>query len=248
VNARDAMPKGGTITIRASNAPDTSVGALRGDFVAIAVEDTGSGMPPEVLERVFEPFFTTKGIGAGSGLGLPQVHGFATQSGGTVQIDSEVGRGTTITLLLPRSLETPQRNERHLIDYHVGESTTPQAGNVLLVEDDEEVAALVQEMLAQLGYRVTRAASASAALGALANGREVDLVFSDIMMPGDMNGVDLAREVRLRRPDLPVLLTSGYAEAARRDAEAEGVRILPKPYRVDELQAALNRAVAEQGV
>jgi CheY-like chemotaxis protein len=103
-------------------------------------------------------------------------------------------------------------------------------------------------MLAQLGYRVTRAASASAALGALANGREVDLVFSDIMMPGDMNGVDLAREVRLRRPGLPVLLTSGYAEAARRDAEAQGVRILPKPYRVDELQAALNRAVAEQGV
>jgi signal transduction histidine kinase/CheY-like chemotaxis protein len=247
VNARDAMAKGGTITIRATNAPAIAIGELRGDFVAIAVEDTGSGMPPEVLERVFEPFFTTKGIGAGSGLGLPQVHGFATQSGGTVQIESEVGRGTTITLLLPRSMEAPQRNERQLIDFHVGESTPPQAGSVLLVEDDEEVAALVQEMLSQLGYRVTRAASASAALGALANGREVDLVFSDIMMPGDMNGVDLAREVRLRRPDLPVLLTSGYAEAARRDAEAEGVRILPKPYRVDELQAALNRAVAEQG-
>jgi len=248
VNARDAMPKGGTITIRARNAPDVAIGELRGDFVAIAVEDTGSGMPPGVLERVFEPFFTTKGVGAGSGLGLPQVHGFATQSGGTVQIETEVGQGTTITLFLPRSFEAPQRGERQLIDFQAERRPRRQSGSVLLVEDDEEVAALVQEMLAQLGYAVTRAASASAALGALANGRQVDVVFSDIMMPGDMNGVDLAREVRLRRPELPILLTSGYAEAARREAEAEGVRILPKPYRVDELQAALSRAVAEQNM
>jgi CheY-like chemotaxis protein len=165
-----------------------------------------------------------------------------------VQVETEVGQGTTITLFLPRSFEAPQRSDRQLIDFHPERRARTQVGSVLLVEDDEEVAALVQEMLAQLGYRVTRAASASAALGALANGREVDVIFSDIMMPGDMNGVDLAREVRLRRPELPILLTSGYAEAARRDAEVEGVRILPKPYRVDELQAALSRAVAEQRV
>jgi signal transduction histidine kinase/CheY-like chemotaxis protein len=239
VNARDAMPNGGTITVRAENDPGSKVDNLTGDYVRLSVTDTGTGMTPEVQARVFEPFFTTKDIGKGSGLGLAQVHGFATQSNGSVEIDSEVGRGTSISLFLPRTEKQPAADQHHLIDLHVERRHPGAAGCVLLVEDDDEVAKLVAEMLYQLGYEVTRAASAAAALGALANGRHVDLVFSDVMMPGGMNGVDLAREIQARRRGLPVLLTSGYAEAARRDADAEGIRILPKPYRLDELAAAL---------
>lgn len=246
VNARDAMPNGGTITVRAENAPGLSDGDLQGDFVRLSLADTGMGMSPDVKERVFEPFFTTKGIGRGSGLGLAQVHGFAKQSGGMVQIDSEIDKGTTITLLLPRSSGAPKSDEHHLADLHTEREAQASAGYVLLVEDDDEVAELVSEMLDHLGYHVTRASSAVAALGALANGRRVDLVFSDIMMPGEMNGVDLAREVRRRRNGLPVLLTSGYAEAARPSAEAEGVKILPKPYRIDDLAAALQQAAGSR--
>ena len=243
VNARDAMPNGGTIEIRAENVPACADDGLLGDYVRIAVIDEGVGMSNEVKTHLFEPFYTTKDVGRGSGLGLAQVHGFAQQSGGAVRIDSEVGRGTTVALLLPRSYEAPRPREHSLADLHV-EATRPiRAGSVLLVEDDDEVAALVSEMLEQLGYEVTRAASGAAALGALANGRTVDLVFSDIMMPGGMNGVDLVREIRSRRGDLPVLLTSGYAEAARDRAAAEGVKVLPKPYRIDELAAALRSAM-----
>ena len=239
VNARDAMPNGGTITVRAENVPALKDDDLDGDYVRLAIADTGVGMPPEVQARVFDPFYTTKDIGKGSGLGLAQVHGFATQSHGAVRIDSEVGRGTIITLYLPRSERMPSADRHHLVDLHVEREKNRTAGSVLLVEDDDEVAALVSEMLDELGYQVIRAGSAVAALGALANGRKVDIVFSDIMMPGGMNGVELAREIRARRGDLPVLLTSGYSEAARRDAEADGVLILPKPYRMEELSAAL---------
>ncbi|MCJ2049200.1 ATP-binding protein [Methylobacterium sp. J-070] len=242
VNARDAMPDGGTIVVRGENAParsDDGSGDRVGDSVRLSVIDTGTGMPPEVKERVFEPFFTTKDIGKGSGLGLPQVYGFATQSGGTVRIESAVGRGTRVILILPRSNRTPAAEQSHLIDLHLDRPKTGSIGNVLLVEDDDEVAALVNEMLAHLGYEVIRVASAQAALGALANGRRIDIVLSDIMMPGGMNGIDLARELRRRRAALPVLLTSGYAEAAKREADAEGVGILPKPYQLGELAVAL---------
>jgi signal transduction histidine kinase/CheY-like chemotaxis protein len=238
VNARDAMPNGGTIAVRAENCSDPGEGLI-GDYVRLAVADTGIGMTPEVRAHVFEPFFTTKDIGKGSGLGLAQVHGFASQSGGAVNIDSEVGRGTTVVLYLPRSHLNPEPDRHHPIDLHVEPKPARRAGAVLLVEDDEEVAALVSEMLNQLGYEVIRATSATSALGALANGRAVDVVFSDIMMPGGMNCVELAREIRRRRHDLPVLLTSGYAEAAKLAAEAQGVKILPKPFRLPELSAAL---------
>jgi CheY-like chemotaxis protein len=238
VNARDAMPSGGTITIRADNRPAFNQEGLHGDYVRLAIADTGTGMPPEVLAHVFEPFYTTKEVGKGSGLGLAQVHGFAKQSGGGVRIRSEVGRGSTIELYLPRSdkvaREAPQSAEAQ-----IPRADRRRSGCVLVVEDDDEVAKLTTEMLEQIGFDVLRTASAAAALGALANGRPIDLVFSDIMMPGGMNGVELAKEIRKRRFGLPVLLTSGYAEAARREAEAEGVRILPKPYRLSELSAAL---------
>ena len=245
VNARDAMPNGGTIIVRGENLPDLNDGEIAGDYVRLSVVDTGVGMPPEIITRVFEPFFTTKDIGKGSGLGLAQVHGFATQSRGTVRIQSEVGRGTSIQLYLPRSFDVPS-GERHLIDLTMIRPRKSNQGQVLLVEDDNEVAALVSEMLGQLGYDVTRASSAAAALGALADGRPIDLIFSDIMMPGGMNGVELAREIRTRRSDIPILLTSGYAEASVHEAEAAGIEILPKPYHIDELAAAL--AAAKSGL
>jgi CheY-like chemotaxis protein len=241
VNARDAMPNGGTIVVRGENLPDLKEGEIAGDYVRLSVIDTGVGMPPDILSRVFEPFFTTKDVGKGSGLGLAQVHGFATQSRGTVRIQSEVGRGTSMELYLPRSFDVPS-GERHLIDITRVRPKKSNQGQILLVEDDDEVAALVSEMLGQLGYDVTRAASAAAALGALADGRSVDVVFSDIMKPGGMNGVELAHEIKKRRSDIPILLTSGYAEASVREAESAGIEILPKPYHIDDLAAALSAA------
>jgi CheY-like chemotaxis protein len=243
VNARDAMPHGGTMTIAAQNWTGEPANLPLADYVSLTVTDTGTGMSPDVMARVFDPFYTTKDIGRGSGLGLAQVHGFATQSGGGVQVQSEVGQGTSVTLYLPRTHKAAPEDRRQLVRERVP-PPKPLSGSVLLVEDDDEVAELVSQMLDQLGYHVTRAATASAALGALANGRKVDIVFSDIMMPGGMSGLDLAREIRSRRGDLPVLLTSGVAEAAARQAEAQGVRILPKPYRLEELSAALARTVA----
>jgi signal transduction histidine kinase/ActR/RegA family two-component response regulator len=246
VNARDAMPNGGTIVVRGENLPDLNDEQITGDFVRLSVVDTGIGMGPEILSRVFEPFFTTKEVGKGSGLGLAQVHGFATQSRGTVRIRSEVGRGTSIELYLPRSHNVPSR-ELHLVDLNMVRPTRSAHGRILLVEDDDEVAALVSEMLVELGYEVTRTASGAAALGALADGRTVDLVFSDIMMPGGMNGVELAREIRRRRSDIPVLLTSGYSEAAVHEAELAGIQILSKPYHIEELAAALSAMTSEPG-
>jgi signal transduction histidine kinase len=242
VNARDAMPKGGVITIRAENHPNMAEDDLKGDFVRLAVVDTGTGMPPEIVSRVFEPFFTTKDIGKGSGMGLAQVYGFTRQSGGAVRMESAVGQGTTVALFLPRSEEAAETVRPTVAPVRT-DAQRSSVSHVLLVEDDDEVAALVTEMLMQLSMVSTRASSAAAALGALANDREVDLVFSDVMMPGGMNGVELAREIKRRRPGLPIILTTAYAEAVRRDAEAEGVALLPKPYRLDDLDTAIRTAL-----
>ncbi|WP_428395565.1 ATP-binding protein [Lichenicoccus sp.] len=244
VNARDAMPDGGTIVIAGSNVPALNDAGLRGDFVRLSVIDTGTGMPPDVVARVFEPFFTTKDIGKGSGLGLAQTHGFAQASGGAVRVDSAPGAGTTIALLLPRTTELPAAWAPHS-PAPLADTAPGSAGQVLLVEDDEEVAALSIEMIEQLGFGVTRVAGANAALGALADERAIDLVFSDVMMPGTMNGLALAREIGRRRPDLPVLLTSGYAEAARRDAQ--GLTVLAKPFRLEALAAAFAKALGSAG-
>ena len=240
VNARDAMPNGGDITISACNVRDAEARDERGDFVRLSVADTGSGMSDEILAHVFEPFFTTKEVGKGSGLGLPQVYGFAEQSGGSVRIESKVDEGTTVTLMLPRT-DRPAVAVEPIID--VGQDRPKASGSVLLVEDDEEVSTLVCEMLVELGYDVTRASSAEGALGALADARLVDIVFSDIMMPGPMNGLDLARETRRRRPGLPVLLTSGYADAAMREAAREDIRVLTKPYDIEALAEALSEVL-----
>lgn len=246
INSRDAMPDGGRIIIETANQWLDAEAALAndlpaGEYLSLTVTDTGTGMAPGVIAKAFDPFFTTKEIGKGSGLGLAQVYGFARQSGGTVWIESECGRGTSVIMLLPRSARVPEQpaeDERAADD-----AADPSLGSVLLVDDDEEVAALVGEMLEHLGYRVSHADSATAALNALANGCKVDVVFSDVMMPGGMNGVELAREIRVRALGVPVLLTSGYAEAAQQSAAAEGVHVLAKPYRLEDLAASLHDAI-----
>jgi CheY-like chemotaxis protein len=200
-------------------------------------------MSDDVLAHIFEPFFTTKEVGKGSGLGLPQVYGFAQQSGGAVKVDTTLGRGTKISLLLPRT-ELPASQLAPTPEPDSTARRRALRGSVLLVEDDDEVASLVAEMLGELGYRVTRAASAQAALGALADDRALDLVFSDVLMPGTMNGMDLAREIRRRRPHMPVLLTSGYSGAAFKEAAAENINVLRKPYEIHALDAALRAALA----
>ncbi len=242
-NARDAMPKGGEIVISAHNIEDWREGDIIGDFVRVEVRDTGTGMSESVRARVFEPFFTTKEIGKGSGLGLAQAYGFARQSGGSVRIESKLGAGTSVILMLPRSTKAVSEATRPALDTGPVRLPGRFSGCVLLVEDDDEVASLVTEMLRQIGFDVTRAASAAGGLGALANGRKIDIVFSDIMMPGEMNGVDLAREILNRRPDLPVLLTSGFAEASRRAVEDVGVHVLPKPYRLEDLECAIRETM-----
>jgi signal transduction histidine kinase/ActR/RegA family two-component response regulator len=254
-NARDAMPNGGTITVLGENlpgwqGPEGRSEAQRRDFVRLSVSDTGTGMTPEVRARVFEPFFTTKEIGKGSGLGLAQAYGFAEGSGGLVEIESEVGRGTKVAIMLPRCLtpvaaakQQPGQDTRAPTTNAEGARDGETGHHILLVEDDEEVASLVTEMLCQLGHQVLRTASASGALSALANAGRIDLVFSDIMMAGEIDGLGLARELKRRRPHLPVLLTSGYAEATRLSIEADGFQVLAKPYRLEQLKAAITRAL-----
>ncbi|MGI4952949.1 MAG: ATP-binding protein [Janthinobacterium lividum] len=244
VNARDAMPDGGTLSITA--APVTLDGSaaaeqLAGDFVALAVTDTGTGMDAVTQARVFEPFFTTKEVGKGTGLGLAQVYGFIKQSGGLVRLRSAPGQGTTVSLLLPvshRAAATPAAPAAPRAAAGARASAA-----VLVVEDDEDVAALVIDMLAQLGHRPTLVTTAAAALGALADGRAVDLMFTDVLMPGGMDGLALAQEARRRRPGLPVLLTTGYTGAGALEAPAD-LPLLRKPYRLDELAAMLDRVLA----
>ncbi|HET8611616.1 MAG TPA: ATP-binding protein [Sphingomonas sp.] len=238
VNARDAMPDGGAIRIAAANRPGDEEGGA--DMVGLAVSDTGVGLAPELIEKVFEPFFTTKGVGKGTGLGLSQVYGFARSSGGSVTIESEAGEGATVTLLLPRSLAEPPRTA--VPEPVCGAGKTPRRCRVLMAEDDDHVADFVGEMLHELGYEYLRAASAAEALAAIERGERFDLLLSDMVMPGDMGGLDLARELRRRRPDMPILLMTGYSTAAAAAGE-EGIRLLAKPYTLESLAAALAEAL-----
>jgi len=236
INARDAMPDGGSIIIEGRNEPSGKPDGA-GDMVRLSIRDTGVGVAPEVLSRLFEPFFTTKPVGKGTGLGLSQVYGFARSSGGEAGIESVLGQGATIWMRIPRSTKAvvqeiapvPQRK------------TDAQARRILMVEDDDSVAHLVEEMLRELGYEVVRAGDASSALGKLNQDAVFDLVFSDMVMPGDVGGLDLAREISRSRPDLPIILTTGYSAAAAA-ASGEGRRVLIKPYRIERLAAELDAA------
>jgi two-component system NtrC family sensor kinase len=241
VNAKDAMPGGGTLSIRAKPVTlkgDATEEGLSGEFVAIRVTDTGHGIPPDVMARVFEPFFTTKEVGKGTGLGLSQVYGFAKQSGGTVTVTSAEGRGTAITIYLPRSHETPQIPSTQMVT----EGPVEPAGTVLLVEDNADVAEVGAGFFSQLGYRVRSVVNAQAALAALRLDSDVDLVFSDILMPGSMNGLDLAREIATRFPAIPVLLTTGYSASAQ-EAVAQGVVVQQKPYDLESLKRNIREAI-----
>ena len=241
VNAKDAMPNGGSLSIRAKPVTlrgETSEEGLSGEFVAIRVSDNGHGIPADALARVFEPFFTTKEVGKGTGLGLSQVYGFAKQSGGTATISSAEARGTAVTIFLPRSHEAPQAAPEE------APKQTPieLIGTVLLVEDNDDVAEVGAALLRQLGYRVRSVPNAQAAIAALRLDPDVNLVFSDILMPGGMNGFGLAQEIGVRFPGIPVLLTTGYSASAQ-DAVRRGVIVLQKPYDIDSLRRHIREAV-----
>jgi two-component system, NtrC family, sensor kinase len=239
-NARDAMPSGGTLTIAAKPVVlrgKASEEGLSGEFVAIRISDSGTGIPPDVLPRVFEPFFTTKDVGKGTGLGLSQVYGFTKQSGGAASIVSSARRGTAVTLFLPQTWEKPAQAREQT----AAVASRRTAGTALLVEDNAEVADVGRAYLEELGYRVKLAASAQAGLDLLEREHDFDLVFSDILMPGGMNGLELADAIRERFPDLAVLLTTGYSSSAQ-DAMRRGFEVLQKPYDLAALQRALHLA------
>ena len=239
-NARDAMPSGGTLTITAKPVllrGRASEEGLNGEFVAIRVADTGAGIAPDVLPRVFEPFFTTKDVGKGTGLGLSQVYGFARQSGGAATIASSARRGTAVTLFLPQTWETPAQVRQP----SAAVGATLPAGTVLLVEDNGEVAEVGKAYFEELGYTVKQAASAQAGLDLIERDGDIDVVFSDILMPGGMNGLELATAVRRRYPDIIVLLTTGYSSSAQ-DAVRQGFEVLQKPYDLAALERALRAA------
>ena len=233
INARDAMPDGGTLAIRTENIPDA-----KGDLVCVEVADTGEGMAEEVLERAYEPFFTTKPSGRGTGLGLSQIHGFAAQSGGRTELVSKPGEGTRLRLLLPRADKPLAPAQTAEADQSSGQSL-----RVLLVEDNDHVRDFAENLLADLGYGVVSAASADEAL-ALLDTEPVDIIFSDVVMP-DRSGLDLARIVAERRPGLPVVLATGYSEEVVKGA-ASDLEILSKPYGAQSLGAALGRAMSKR--
>jgi PAS domain S-box-containing protein len=232
VNARDAMPNGGRLVLEARNVPGGETSESEADFVALTIRDTGAGIPPDILPKVFEPFFTTKAVDRGTGLGLSQVYGFVQQSGGRVTIDSELGQGTAITLFLPRiEASAVDRTEAPT------EAGTASA-YVLLVEDNPQVADVAARLLDQLGHRTCCVTSADAALTLLESGERPELVFSDMVMAGELDGLDLARLVSQRWPELRVLLATGYSEAAERMPKHE-FQILAKPYGLADLNQAL---------
>jgi PAS domain S-box-containing protein len=244
VNARDAMPNGGRLMIETANAhldedyAAHNVEVTPGDYVCVSVTDSGVGMPPEVVERVFEPFFTTKDVGHGTGLGLSMVYGFVKQSRGHVKIYSEPGHGTRITLYLPRALVTERAAEKS------AESSTAHLSGretILVVEDSETVRRVAVSMLRGLGYQVREAEDGPNALAILKEPGQVDLLFTDLIMPNGMDGEELLRRAREMRPGLKALFTSGYSEhflQSRGSADA-GIPLIGKPYRTPKLAEAV---------
>lgn len=251
INARDAMDGNGNLKIDIGNADIDGTCAKthpdidQGQYVVLAVTDTGCGIPPEVVEKIFEPFFTTKEDGHGTGLGLSMVYGFAKQSGGHITIDSLVGSGTTIRIYLPRSMEQEQIVEPVGTAGLWGGTET-----ILLVEDDEDVRETAVNTLVDLGYKVLQATNAQDALTLLVGDQHIDLLFTDVVMPGKINGHQLAEEMRKNRPELPVLFTSGYVhDSIVHDGRLdEGVQLLGKPYTQSALQQKIREVLGSEGI
>ena len=243
INARDAMPEGGTLRISSRNLERSDgaiwrLGLTGGDYVELAVADSGSGMPPEVQARAFEPFFTTKHPGKGTGLGLSTIYGFVQQSGGTAAIESEAGAGTTVTLYLPRAPAADVNGARKASSCKPASDVL--AGlHVLLVEDESQVRELARSMLEEMGCKVTVSDCGDAAVAHL-EADDVSLLLTDCMMPGRLDGAGLALEARRRRPGLPVLFTSGkWAGVDRIGSDTHNLAFLPKPYTVEQLKSAI---------
>ena len=250
INARDAMPSGGRLTIATSTVTigeeekDTDLGLQPGHYVRLTVSDTGCGMPANVLERAFEPFFTTKDVGKGTGLGLSMIHGFVKQSGGVIKVESEPDHGTSFHLYLPCASDgTPQAPEADASD--CDGPALGQGEVVLVVDDDRDVRHVAVMTLQELGYTVLEAENGPEALKILASEPRVDLLFTDIVMPGGMNGLELAQESLRQRPDLKVLYASGYAHgvAGGVGTTGPGAEILIKPYRDRDLARAVRVAL-----
>jgi CheY-like chemotaxis protein len=244
VNSRDAMPRGGTLTLtlkRVERDDDLVLqnrAASPGPWIVLSVKDSGVGMPKDVLDRAFEPFFTTKELGKGTGLGLSRVYGFVRQSGGFVTLASTVGIGTRLSIYLPPSPKS--LSERAVNQLRVASATRTET--ILLVEDDSAVLALVIEMLNDLGYRVITASDAHGALEIVRRGEPIDLILTDVVMPGGKTGVHLAAEARELRPGIKVLLTSGYPGEALARHEPTDIEwpMIAKPFRQPELAARLH--------
>jgi len=237
-NARDAMNRSGRLTLRTEKMTATGIDFAAGDYVVLSFSDTGAGMGPEVIERAFEPFYTTKDVGKGTGLGLSQVYGFASQSGGAARIESELGRGTTVRIFLPRALGKIADN------IAPGESVAgapPAAAIILVVEDDGDVREMVVGILLDIGYRTLVAATAAEALKILEGKDPVDLLFTDIVLPAGMSGTELARQASRLRPGLKVLLSSGFS---REDGATRAeFPFIAKPYRPTTLALKLRDAL-----
>jgi PAS domain S-box-containing protein len=240
LNARDAMPQGGRLTIETSNANLSeeyaahNIGINPGRYVVLVLSDTGSGIPPEFLEQVFEPFFTTKEVGKGTGLGLSMVYGFVKQSGGNVKIYSEVGHGTTIRIYLPRAEVEAQPK---IPAMRSSEPIVAGVESILVVEDDPDVRTFAVQQLRRMGYTVSEAADGPSALRKIAESGSIDLLFTDVIMPGGMTGRQLSDRVKETHPEIKVLFTSGYTENSivHHGRLDPGVQLLQKPYRLDQL-------------
>ena len=246
INARDAMPKGGTLTIETANITLIPLEATEdlpaGDYVVVRVGDTGVGMTPEVIAKAFEPFFTTKGLGVSSGLGLSQVYGLARQSGGGVRIDSAAGRGTSVSVFLPRAGEGAECSEAGA---RLMAPMITRGAQVLIVDDDEAVRLTTASILESLGYVIATVESGVAALERIAAGAEVDLLLTDVAMPG-MNGAELADRVRERWPSLPIVFFSGYADPDAIAGRQILQRMVRKPFRAIDMAAQIEAALADR--
>jgi len=244
LNSRDSMPDGGKLTIETSGVTFKEAYSkqnqtiIPGDYVSILISDTGAGIPPEVIHKVFEPFFTTKAVGQGSGLGLSMVYGFAQQSKGLITAESKEGEGTTVTMYLPAGRQQAEEESNSQKGIVIENKT------ILLVEDNPEVCKTASSILNHIGYKVIEAQDGQAALDTLAmKPGKIDLVFSDVVMPNNMSGLDLAKKVMVDYPNIKILLTSGYPDkvADQKEIEKLGIELIAKPYKSEQLISAIKR-------